>query len=165
MSLLYKIIAPLLDKELKKEDLDQNIGFVGMYGKDKNRPWLDNHFFLIYDIGKNPTENYKRECRFEKHTNIYDSSIQQINGKYYKIYVYPILNKDIKETLETGEKPRHIENINRILLFWLGHDLEVSNFILANAPKRASRVGECVPEYDYTPETCFFMAYEKREMY
>lgn len=165
MSLLYKTIIPLLDSELKKEDLDPKIGFSGMYGRDKNKPWLDNHFFLMYEIGKNPVENYKRECRFEKHTNIHTSFIESINGVYYKIYVYPIINKDIKEILETGEKPRHIESVNRILLFWLGNDAEISNFMLASAPKRASRIGECVPEYDYVAETPFYMTYEKGEMY
>ena len=165
MSLLYKTIVPLLDNKLTKEDVNPEIGFAGMYGKDKSKPWLDHHFFLMYEIGKNPQKNYERECRFEKQTNIHSSFIEKINNKYYKIYVYPVINKDIDDLMETGEKPRHVESINRILLFWLGHDKEISKFILANAPIRASRIGECMPEYDYVSDIPFWSVYEKGEVY
>lgn len=152
LSLMHKAIIPLLDKELTKDDLREDIGFVGSYTYDKNRPWLDEHFFLMYDINKNPEENAKREQRFEKHTNIANVCVEQIGGKMYKIYAYWTgINPDIKRLKLVREKPSLLSNASRIAIFWQGEDRYLSSFLFAGDPMGLEVDWPSVPEFDHRP--------------
>lgn len=162
MSLKYKIIAPFLDEKLTMKDLDPEIGFVGMYYGNKNRPWLDNHFFLMYDITKNAKENYKRECRFEKHTNQFNFEIARIKGKFYKIYSFPIINPKVKRFIQDGLPMTNIFDISRIILFWKGTDDKLTKFVFpGHSTRLINSDNKGVPEYDdYKSHEIEYMSYE-----
>ncbi len=69
-----KLMIPLLDKNIRKEDLTKEAGFVDAYVFDKNRPAIDNCIFLMYDLSKTTKETGQREHHFANCTNIYRSA-------------------------------------------------------------------------------------------
>lgn len=152
MSLQMKLIVPLLDDNLVREDFDEKNGFRGVFMHDKNRPYLDNHLFLLYDISNPSKENYNREVRFTKHTNIYNTKVVYIDGKAYKIYAYPRINSDIKKILKDRVRPEFIKSSIKIMKFWRLGDDAVNTFLLGNGVKRLTPDWKSVPEYDYIPD-------------
>lgn len=152
MSTQMKLVIPLLDENLVKEDVDEKNGFCGAYIYDKNRPYLDNHIFLMYDITNPTKEDYKRECRFRKHTNIYNIKVAYIKGRVYKIYAYPIINDDIKRIIDMRIKPKYMKNAVRIMYFWKLADDNLNKFLLNMSPMRIKPDWHSIPEYDYQPE-------------
>ena len=146
-----KLIIPLLDENITKEDLTKESGFVDAYVFDKNRPYIDNCIFLVYDISKPTKETGAHEHRFYKCTNIHNTHVAFINGKSYKIVAFKMIGKDIK-SLYNGFKPKEYCNTMRILSFWRGYDEDVNKTMLINKPERISRDWKTIPEYDYLPE-------------
>lgn len=150
MSTRMKFVVPLLDDNLCAKDFDEDIGFVGAYSYDKNRPWLDNHIFLMYDTNKDKKENYNREVRFRKCKNIHNFTVQQINGKSYIIYAFPIINKSIDILLREGLiGTKTAIDLAKIITFWHGKDSDVINVVtrvngICNVPYDL----KSVPEYD-----------------
>lgn len=152
MSNAMKLIIPLLDENLVKEDFTEKAGFVNAYMFDKNRPYLDNHVFLVYKLPIKGKEAFNREVNFStKCTNIQGFTVQEINGKPYKIYAFPIINSDIKQILEKGRKPKYTKSSIRILSFWGCSDKEVNEMLLTNTIKGVGLDWNSVPEYDYKP--------------
>jgi len=152
MSNMMKLIIPLLDEGLVKEDFTKEAGFVNAYMFDKNRPYLDNHIFLVYKLPIQGKEAFNREVNFStKCTNIQGFTVQEIKGEPYKIYAFPILNSDIKRILEKREKPKYTKSSIRILAFWRGYDDDVNAIMLTNKPERIGLDWNSVPEYDYKP--------------
>ena len=47
MSNITKTIIPLIDDDLTLEDFSESTGFEAVYYEDINRPYLDNHIFII----------------------------------------------------------------------------------------------------------------------
>lgn len=160
MSLFEKLILPLLDEKLTKEDISKDYGFVGIYTNDINRPVLDNHTFLMYDLSVNSKYAYERDIRFRQFTNIYNTKIEMIGGKAYCIYAFTNVNPDIKR-LFNGEKPRHINSVVRILSYWRGYDAEVNCAMLTKQPVRIKRTFNQVPEFDYRQGPFEWLVYKK----
>ncbi len=150
MSTQMKLLIPLLDDTIKKEYLTEEAGFVDAYVHDKNRPYIENCIFLMYEIGKHTDlacecEYYMRFCK-----NMHSCKIQYIKGKPYRIYAFPLLGKDSKKIYK-GFKPRDDKNISRILGFWLGTDVDVNNVMMRNDMYGVKVDWKVVPEYDYQP--------------
>lgn len=162
MSLQMKLMVPLLDNNLIKEDLTESAGFVDAYVFDKNRPYIDNCIFLMYDMSKMTEESGKREQRFTKCTNLHSTKVEYIGGKPFKIFAFKIIGKDVKN-LFNGYKPKQYNNVVRILSFWRGYDDDVNKIMLINKPERISRDWKVLPEYDYRPEPLIGFGYNKGE--
>lgn len=162
MSIRMKFIVPLLDENLSMEDFNEDIGFVNAFSYDKNRPWLDNHIFLMYDIDKDKKQNYKREVRFTKLKNIHNFTVKRIKGKTYKIYAFPIINKSIDILLrEALIGTKNALDLAKIVTFWHGKDSDVINVVtrvngICNVPFDF----KSVPEYDNAPSSSFFKGWQ-----
>ena len=152
MSKIMKTIVPLLDENLTRKDLSKKAGFCGAFVKDKNRPGLDNHIFLMYDISNPTEENHKREARFRKQTNIYSEKVVFIKGIPYKIYAYPRLNSDINYTLKHKLGPKYIKNTLRVMKFWNFTDEELDRFLLSDRLSKLEYKCKTIPEADYMHE-------------
>ena len=150
MSIQMKLIIPLLDKSITKEDLTKEAGFVDAYVFDKNRPGIEDCIFLMYDLSKKTDAAGKREHNFAKCTNLQSTKVEYIGGKPFKIFAFKIIGKDIKD-LFNGYKPKQYNNVVRILSFWRGYDDDVNKTMLINKPERISRDWKTIPEYDYRP--------------
>lgn len=147
MSLLYKLVVPLLDSHLCMEDFDSKKGFIDAYGYDKNKPYLNNHVFLVYDAS---IQDHERNVRFRELTNLYKRYVEYINNKPYYIYVFPCLSADVKNLLNKGEKPKDVNNNARIASFWRGWESDVNEYMFYKSYKLYN-TWESVPEYDYRP--------------
>ena len=145
-----KLMIPLLDDSIKKEDLTKEAGFVDAFVFDKNRPYIEDCIFLMYDISKPTKEAGAREHHFYNCTNIYNDIVRYIDGVPYKIFAFKIIGKDMKD-LYNGYKPKEYSNVVRILSFWRGYDDDVNKTMLINKPERLSRDWKTIPEYDYLP--------------
>lgn len=145
-----KLLIPLLDDKIKKEDLTEDAGFVDVYVFDKNRPSIDDCIFLMYDLSKKTKAAGDREHRFHYCTNLYNTKVSFINGKAYKIFAFKLIGKDTRE-IYNGFKPKEYNNVVRILSFWRGYDEDVNKTMLINNLKRLSRDWKTIPEYDYLP--------------
>lgn len=152
MSTQMKLIVPLLDKAIKKEDLTEEAGLIDIYVYDKNRPQLDNHIFLVYDMSKVNKNVGQREHDLYRCKNIYSSVLEYINGKFCKIYAFNIVGNDIKK-LYNCHRDISYEAKMRILGFWGGRDESVSKAILSKKDGLFSRDWKTIPEYDYCPKT------------
>ena len=73
--LLAKLIIPLLDDNITREDVSPNSGFVGIYTEDINKPYLDNHIFLLYDSEVNTIEAMNRHKKFKLLDDIYKNCV------------------------------------------------------------------------------------------
>lgn len=152
MSIMMKLIIPLLDDALTKEDVTEEAGFVNAYMFDKNRPYLDNHIFLVYKLPIQGKEAFNREVNFSTNCkNIQGYTVQEIKGIPYKIYAFPIINPDIKRILNECRKPGYVKSSVRIMSFWRGYDNDVNNIMFLNMLGGISRDWNSIPEYDYKP--------------
>lgn len=150
MSLHMKLMIPLLDKSITKEDLSTEAGFVDAFVFDKNRPGIEDCIFLMYDLSKTTKESGAREHHFYNCTNLYNAKVSYINGTPYKIFAFKMIGKDVKN-LYQGFKPKEYNNVVRILSFWRGYDDDVNKTMLINKPGRISLDWKTIPEYDYLP--------------
>lgn len=145
MSLLYRLVIPMIDEELQLEDFDKNSGFVGIYAYNKNKPSLDRHIFLLYDMKK---MDVNKAYKFSRLKNLYSKKIEFIKNKAYYVYTFPRISSDIDNLLRKGEKPKSIKNNNRITSFWRGHYDDISEYMFYR-PWKLYNDWESVPEYDY----------------
>ena len=157
-----KLLIPLLDNNIKKEDLTKEAGFVDVYVYDKNRPSIDNCIFLMYDLSVTGDRVGDREHRFANCANLYNSKVEYIGGKAYKIFAFNKIGCDIKR-LYSGYKPKEYKNVVRILSFWRGYDEDVNKTMLTNKAERFNCDWKTIPEYDYRPGPLMGFGYKKGE--
>lgn len=151
MSTYLKILIPLLDDCLKKEDLSPEVGFVGAYVYDKNRPYIENCVFLVYDLRIKNEKVNERDHRMRHSSNLQGTIVEYIKGVPYKIYAYHLIGSDIKKVFK-GLKPCEHENTARVLKFWNMGDLEVNKSLLSRQTLKIPVEWKKIPEFDYRPE-------------
>ena len=147
MSLILKQAIPLLDDNLCMEDFLEDNGFVNAYTYDKNRPYLNNHVFLMFDPA---IPNFERDVRFRSLNNMYDKKVEYIKGKPYIIYSFTLVNSELKPLIHKGIKPYSVKNLTKINAFWRGWDKELNEYMFHKSKKLCNN-WESVPEYDYRP--------------
>ena len=70
-NLTTKLIVPLLDDNIVLEDVSEESGFVNAYTDDINKPFYDNHIFLLYK-SVDTIESLRRFQKFNKLTTIHN---------------------------------------------------------------------------------------------
>lgn len=147
MSNIAKVIIPLVDEKLSLEDLSESTGFEGVYFEDINRPYLDDHIFLMYnwDDKKSTKVFYK----FKGMKSFYGYKIIYI--KRVPHIVYTFTSNSLINRLKRGTAILRDVNKLRILQFWQFKDawvaLNVTRGTVTSDPPT-----EIVPEEDYLPE-------------
>ena len=149
MSIAYKLIIPLLDENLTIQDISPEAGFIDIYSEDINRPYLDNHIFLLYDMS-NTKEAFEANLKMKSMKNLYGVYKVKINNVDYTLYAFTITSKTIKNikcnafVLSDKEKMR-------IFAFWNFTDFDINAFMLNPlSVLRICFVSSIVPEEDYT---------------
>lgn len=148
MSTQIKLIIPLLNKNIKKTHLTERAGFVNAYTWDKNRPFLDNHIFLLYDDSIRTEDSSKRFYEFSKMDSLYDMKYIYINNHMYVLYIFNIIDSDIKYFLK-GLRHKKDSTFARILQFWGGDDISILKYLNKTLTAYCC-TGESVPEEDFT---------------
>lgn len=66
----------------------ESCGFRGIYTESLDKPYLDNHLFLMYDLDKLDTNWVIREHYFNKNPLFYTSYTLVVKHKTYIVYVF-----------------------------------------------------------------------------
>lgn len=148
MSLQYKMIVPLLDKTITKEDLSSEL-FIGIYNTNINNPQLTNHIFLLFEYKLN-AESISRDERFLKSPMLYKSEFVNINKKNCIVYTFCILNPDIYNIMDNS-MTLSSKTLLDIYEYWGFEDKDINRYTIN---QRIEKLFEdnCVPEYDYQPD-------------
>lgn len=147
MSNIAKVIIPLIDDGISLDDISEKSGFVSMYTDDINRPYLDNHIFLMYnwDDIKSTDVFYK----FRKLPSFYGYRIIYLKGVPHIVYTFT--SNSLINRLKRGTAILRSINKSRVLQFWRFKDawvsLNVTRGTVAGDPIR-----DALPEEDYMPE-------------
>lgn len=149
MSTQMKLIIPLLDPNITKDDLSEEAGFVDAYCYDINRPSLIDNIFLMYKADTNNKKAVLREEKFNNSKYIRSKKFIKVNDVDYIIYAFTIINNDIR-MLKRGLPLSTIKNYSKILSFWEGKDENVNKAMLWTSEPYSVQT-EQVPEADYYP--------------
>jgi len=149
MSYHLKFILPLLDDEITAEDISPKAGFVDAFTDDINRPYLDNHIFLLYVANLDVKESYDRTIKFKSLKSLYNVIDVRIKGVLCKLYTFCITNPAINYItknlfmLSTKDKLR-------VLTFWKSKDADINEFFVNNIDTIIHSFNKSsVPEWDY----------------
>ena len=149
--LMAKLIIPLLDDNIAKEDVSENSGLVGIYTEDINKPYLDNHIFLMYDTDVNTIEAMNRYRKFRQLDTLYNYRYVIINRKHYIIYTFTrVNNKEINNIIDNGLVLKHKDALN-IYNFWKDLDEKTSRRIFRINYTNSIDLKSVLPEEDYYP--------------
>lgn len=155
MCLQEKMLLALIDDKITKEDISENFGFVGLYIGDINRPFLDNHIFLLYEIGEHLEGAVDVHRKLKQCKNLYNRYSLKINGKYYYSYCFTISNKEIRQIINK----KILFNFNdkthlKIYKFWSFDDDDINYYTLHQNDLLQYKEPnfKIIPEEDYRPK-------------
>ena len=77
-------IVPLLDDNLTWRDLTVESGFINAYTSDKNRPYLEDKVFLVYDSSVNTRESLDRYCKLKNLDTVFIPWLWLLSSTHYK---------------------------------------------------------------------------------
>lgn len=151
MSTQLKLIIPLLDENLSPDLFTPEAGFINAYSADINRPFLDNHIFLMYDADLSSYGNFYRNEKIMSMSNLYNRIFVRIKGILLMIYTFCIVNKAIRHILD-GRIFLTNEEKYDILTFWNRDEDVCMSLITSTVLGNISNA--VVPEQDYqSPKT------------
>lgn len=146
MTTQMKLIIPLLDSHLTKEDVSPEAGFIDAYACDKNRPWMTNEIFLMYS--KKDTLQYRltehKLCHLD---SLAHTRVIYVNKQPYIIYALSIIDLDIKNLLK-GLRHTKISSHLRFVQFWGSTDDLVNRYLACPNEVISTQIAS-VPEEDY----------------
>lgn len=152
MSLQFKLIIPLLDETITKDDLSDKTGFIGAYSEDINHPYLDNHIFLLYAHNCLTNEAFATWKKLKKSKNLYGTYKFNIDGIPFIMFAFTITNKSIKNVMSDSVSLNDSERM-RVIAFWNLQDEDVNKYMLNPLYAMYSKfVNNVIPEMDYEPE-------------
>ena len=149
MNFIHKFILPLLDKGLSLEDISEDVGFCGMATYDPNRPYLDNHIFLIYSmVMTNKAIAVRKKLAS---LGIYNKIDCRIKGNPYRIFCFPIIGKSILN-LTSNVIGLSDSELMQVYKFWGFTDSEINKYMLNNQYMPELFKELKVPEFDFSPK-------------
>lgn len=140
MSVIEKLLIPLIDENIKLSDIKTN-DFCGVFTEDINHPGLDYIYLVFnYDI-----ENLRPNLAI----NGIDSA-KRIGNRLYHVYKFPRLNSDLKRIIKGDYYLLSNEGISKIYNFWKTEDSFIANYPFSRtiAKEKYSRT---IPEEKYIP--------------
>lgn len=150
MNFIHKFIIPLLDKKITLEDISEEVGFCGMATMDVNRPYYDNHIFLVYSMVMTNKAIAVRK-KLASLDNLYSKIDCRIQGKPCRIFCFPIIGKTIINLMSNIIAPNDNELI-QIYKFWNFNDSDINNYMVNNTYLPELFKESIVPEFDYSPK-------------
>ena len=149
MSTQIKLIIPLLDPTITKDDISNDAGFVDGYLYDINKPQDDDCIFLMYKADTDNIKAVRREDKFKKSPYIKNKRFIYLDHVCYIVYTFSILNNDVR-LIKQNLPISSINDTFRILSFWEGKDESVNRAIVWTSEPYTMQT-EMVPEEDYFP--------------
>lgn len=124
MSKFEKMTIPLIDPEISLKEIEDNTGFIGEFVEDVDRPYLDNHVFLMYKWDKSVPNGGTTFYKLKNLSSFHSYKVKYIEGKPYIIYTFTS-NRDINH-LKRGGNFIGEDSKQRILQFWMFTDNSVA---------------------------------------
>lgn len=138
-----------------KDILFKYYGFINAFIEDINRPWLDNHIFILYKVSS--VSNTIQE-EFKKNKWYYDTKNIIIDGEYYEEYIF-VVKPELKEIVNNFKNYSYniltTDDKIKILKFWNCFDFDHIYSLLSedNEPKNLIEDRkEIIPEEDSLDE-------------
>lgn len=128
MSIHYKLLIPLLDSNLTKEDLSPEAGFVEAYSNDINKPWLNSQIFLLYE-DKDTRASHMRMIHFKECNCVYSTEFVIIESKPYTIYAIALPQKELLSILSNSFILSNEQRL-KIGKFWMFSDTEINSYLM-----------------------------------
>lgn len=147
MSNIAKVILPLVDDGISLDDISDKTGFISMYTEDINRPYLDDHIFLMYDW--NDKKSTKVFYKFRELPSFYGYKIIYLKGIPYIVYTFT--SNNLINRLKKGTAILRDINKLRVLQFWQFKDAWVS-LNVTRGTVSGDPLQDILPEEDYMPE-------------
>lgn len=148
MSQLLKFAVSNLNTNLTYLDVSPQAGFVKASFDDIDRPFLDNHFFLMYDWSVKDKQVAATEYKLRSFDNLYNVRTMFVNKKPYVVYAFtlPVNLKRMKSCsfIDTKTKKNALD-------FWWNYDFNFSSDILNNK-LYTPYVYDPIPVQDYRPD-------------
>ena len=148
MSRHFKTIIPLLGEGITMDDIDTKKGFRGMFSYDINRPYLDNHVFLVYS---RTTTGFsiERDKRLKALSCFYNRKVIHIKGISFLCYCFVCYKPSIKHILSNKWAIPDYEKL-KIFKFWNFTDDDINDYMLHPSDILFSETYEpvVIPEWD-----------------
>lgn len=144
MSNITKTIIPLIDDGLTMDDFSENTGFEAVYYEDINRPYLDDHIFLMYNWEDKRCS--KIFYKFKKLKSFYGYRVIYINNICHIVYTFT--SNSLINRIKRGAAILRDVNKVRILQFWNFKDAWITLNVMRGTIT-------CDPPSDILPEEDF----------
>lgn len=129
MSHVKNAAVCLLDDKVSYNDIGPESGLVDAYFNDADRPFLDNHMFLMYDPRSNGKYASSAMCRMKNLDSFYNSRVIYVHRKPYFVYTYT-MSPAIKY-LKNGVVHCSQKEKLRMINFWKWNDPWIVNNVLS----------------------------------
>lgn len=147
MTILEKIVIPLIDENLNIGDISPNSGLIDSYTSDPDKPFLEEGIFLVYDDTLRTEDTKKAASKLNSLSSLRYTYVKYVENKPYFVYnFYP--TTEWKKLL-TGHIVLTPKQTKRIIEFW-GELSEVSDYICSNKNKYITP-NHPMPLEDYMP--------------
>ena len=144
MTNFEKILLPLVVKNISKEDICPESGFIDTYTVDVDRPSWQNEFFIVYNDFIRSEKSINRARKFENSGNLKRVYVKCINNKpciVYSFWIDRTLKKLYDDTFILNAKQKF-----KIAQFWGASD-EIFDIVLNSTVQ--SSVEHKMPLADY----------------
>ena len=144
MTNFEKILLPLVVKNISKEDICPESGFIDTYTIDVDRPSWQNEFFIVYNDFIRSEKSINRARKFENSGNLKRVYIKCINNKpciVYSFWIDRTLKKLYDDTFILNSKQKF-----KVAQFWGASD-EIFDIVLNSTVQ--SSVEHKMPLADY----------------
>lgn len=123
---------------------------VNAFAKDINKPWLDNHVFLVFDKSDNDEAIDEMLVIKDSFVTKYD---YRIDGKFYSIYAFSatsskIISKDYDNIMNGDYVSISVDSKERIKSFWGAAANSNVSLILEGKVRPNTPQDEIIPEAD-----------------
>lgn len=152
MSTTTKLILPLNETTIDPKYLTPDYGFVNAYTDDINRPYLDKHIFLLFELNLDTTKKIERACELIKNNII--PTTKKINGKMYSCYTIQITEYEALLYKKRGYPNFSDRCLIKMANFWKGAEEDVNNYVFNRSVGICNYTSNSISEEDlpYTPE-------------
>lgn len=144
MTNFEKILLPLVVKNISKEDICPESGFIDTYTVDVDRPSWQNEFFIVYNDFIRSEKSINRARKFENSGNLKRVYVKCINNKpciVYSFWIDRTLKRLYDDTFILNSKQKF-----KVAQFWGASD-EIFDIVLNRTVQ--SSVEHKMPLADY----------------
>lgn len=144
MTNFEKILLPLVVKNISKEDICPESGFIDTYTVDVDRPSWQNEFFIVYNDFIRSEKSINRARKFENSGNLKRVYVKCINNKpciVYSFWIDRTLKKLYDDTFILNSKQKF-----KVAQFWGASD-EIFDIVLDSTIQ--SSIEHKMPLADY----------------